>query len=328
LRIAVPWLGEAVTANERSDSHIRLPAAEWLFARGRLGATGRPWREWLLEGTSLGPGTLGRFPAGPCTYAASTGDRPRGTWARAEPVHLIAALDHLELAAPAPLPLERDESAMLRESLDEILQGTGYRLHPVGERAWLCECPAGLECTAAEPREAIGRDLRQWLPGGRDARQVQARVNELQMVLHEHPVNEQRAARGFPAVNSVWLWGFGVAGEASGAPAAALVTDDDWLAGVWQLHGGRAWGVAEFGELISNASPSLCVGLAVAPEQGQETAALERIEQFVFAPARKALERGALRGLSLLAGGVTVDVAARDRWRRWRAARPLREVLS
>jgi hypothetical protein len=282
----------------------------------------------LLEGTSLGPGTLGRFPAGPCTYAASTGDRPRGTWARAEPAHLIAALDHLELAAPVPLPLSPDESAMLRESLDENLHGSGFRLHSFGGEEWLCECPTELVCTAAEPQEAIGCDLRQWLPTGRDARQVQARVNELQMVLHEHPVNERRAERGLLTVNSVWLWGFGAAGETSGKPGAALATDDAWLSGLWRLHGERPWGAGELATLIAAGTTSLCVGLAAAPDPGQERAALERIEQFVFSPARIALERGALPGVSLHAGVVTVDVTPRDRWRLWRAARPLRELLS
>ena len=34
-------------------------------------------------------------------------------------------------------------------------------------------------------------------------------MNEAQMILHTHPVNAEREARGMPAVNSVWLWGGG-----------------------------------------------------------------------------------------------------------------------
>jgi hypothetical protein len=36
-----------------------------------------------------------------------------------------------------------------------------------------------------------------------------SQLNELQMLLHEHPVNLAREARGDLPVNSVWLWGGG-----------------------------------------------------------------------------------------------------------------------
>jgi hypothetical protein len=328
LRIAVPWLGDAVVRQGAAGEHIRLPAAEWLFARGIRSATDTPWREWLLEGTGLGAGVLERFPAGPCAFAAATGKPPQGTWACAAPVHLVAALDHLELAAPVPLPLEAEESAALLASLNDNLQGTGFRLHSSGDRKWLCECPAGLECVAVEPQAAVGRDLRQWLPAGRDARLLQARVNELQMVLHEHPVNERRAASEILAVNSIWLWGFGTAGEATREPGAALATDDDWLAGLWRLHGGRASGIEDLAAVIMGGPPSLCVGLAAAPESRHEETALGVIERTVFTPTRKAFERGTLRDISLHAGRVVVGVTAAARWRLWRSSRPLREILS
>src|SRR5439155_20021684 len=42
--------------------------------------------------------------------------------------------------------------------------------------------------------------------GGSPSHQL---LNESQMVLHSHAVNEAREARGEPAVNSVWFWGGG-----------------------------------------------------------------------------------------------------------------------
>ncbi|MEJ2174241.1 MAG: hypothetical protein P8Y76_04885, partial [bacterium] len=46
-------------------------------------------------------------------------------------------------------------------------------------------------------------------PDTEDAKRAHTLVNELQMLLHEHPVNVAREARGEPAVNSVWFWGAG-----------------------------------------------------------------------------------------------------------------------
>ena len=42
-------------------------------------------------------------------------------------------------------------------------------------------------------------------------------VNEMQMFLHQHAINHERAARGLPAINSLWFWGGGSAAAASEA---------------------------------------------------------------------------------------------------------------
>ncbi len=222
----------------REDSApARLPAAEWLVARAQRGSTDRPWREWLLADAPAHAGLLERLPAGPCLVAAWTGRPPVGRWACAAPVHLLTALDHLRLAAPVPLPLEPDESAALVADLNSRLAHRGFVLEEIAGRGWLCRCPDDLDCHSVEPAQAIGGNLRELMPTGRDSARVRAWVNEAQMVLHEHPVNLRRFERGSAAVNSVWLWGFGAAGVAERPPEGVLLTDDDWLTGLARLLG-------------------------------------------------------------------------------------------
>jgi hypothetical protein len=207
LRVALPWLART-PFGVGAGATARLPATEWLLARARrqnAPPESRAWRDWLLEGASLGPDLLRRFPAGPCACAAATGERRAGGWACAAPVHLVAALDHLRLAAPVPLPLEAQESRELVADLNQRLAGRGFTLHE-SPRGWLCRHPDDLDCQAPPPEEAIGGNLRELMPVGRDASRLIAWVNELQMVLHEHPVNSRRESRGLPPVNSVWLW--------------------------------------------------------------------------------------------------------------------------
>ena len=50
-------------------------------------------------------------------------------------------------------------------------------------------------------------------------------MTELQMLLHEHPVNEARAARGVPTVNAVWLWGGGEGQRAAKPNSRRLASD-------------------------------------------------------------------------------------------------------
>jgi len=326
LRVALPWLDRALLESG-ANTDRRLPDTEWLLARATRRGVAHDWREWLLEGTSLGPGLLERFPPGPCLRAARGGMRPAGVWACAAPVHLVAALDHLRLAEPAPLPLEAQESRDLVADLNERLAGRGFTLHD-SAGSWLCECPAGLDCAAPEPAVAIGRNLREMMPSGRDAARVIAWVNELQMVLHEHPLNSRRAARGQPRVNSVWLWGFGVAGTPGGTPRDVLLTDDEWLAGLWRLHGADPVEPARLGTVLDGHAQSLRVGLASTRWADSIDAALEAIELRLAGPLRSAIEARTVTGVSILCGDVVREFGRGSRWRIWRRPRPLRELLA
>ena len=320
LRIALPWLGEAAPAESR------LPAAEWLVAHARRGRAGEDWREWLLDEAVTDPGLLRRFPAGPCIRMAWTGARPAGTWACAAPVHLLTALDHLRLAAPVPLPLETHESALLVADLNAQLAHRGFVLEDLAGRGWLCRCPDDLDCLVHEPAAAVGANLRDLQPSGRDAARVRAWVNESQMVLHEHPFNLRRTASGLPAVNSVWLWGFGNAASIQRAPEGALLTDDDWLSGLWRLHGAEPGPPDRLETALSGDAPVIRLGLAM-PGRTDGSPTWSELEPLVFAPARAALLRGRLQSVSLLIGATTFEVDRDARWRFWRRSRPLAEAL-
>jgi len=326
VRVALPGLRAAVLRQAEHGDPARLPAAEWLVARGRREAKpGLDWRGWLLEGAGPVGAALARHPAGPCSAPQRDGQPLPGTWARAEPVHLLTALDHLQLAAPVPLPLAADERIALRAMLDEHLAGSGFRLHDGGYGGWVVECPAGCEFTALEATQALGRNLRDCLPGGRDAVRVRALVNELQMLLHEHPVNERRVARGLPAVNSVWLWGAGNTAEPHGSTAGWLITDDAWLAGLWRLHQGQAGSLDDLPRVLAGSSGDLRIALAAGLGSAEDLAQLDRA---VLAPVQAAREPGRRGHVTLEVEAVLVHVAEVARWAFWRRPRPLHESLA
>jgi len=70
---------------------------------------------------------------------------------------------------------------------------------------------------------ARGARVDEKLPSGPDAMRFHALMNEAQMLLHEHPVNAEREARGEPALNSIWFWGGGVMAAAKARPFSAVV---------------------------------------------------------------------------------------------------------
>ena len=328
LRIALPGLADAARRCAAQGASPRLPHTEWLLARGRRRpSTAAAWREWLLAGAGLGSDVLERFPAGPCTHAVRTGRRPTARLARAEPVHLLTGLDHLQLAAPVPVPLDATETDAVLGTLNGHLEGSGYVLYADGGQGWLCECPPDLQFTAVEPSCAVGLNLRGLLPDGRDAGRVRALVNELQMLLHEHPVNERRAASGQPLVNSVWLWGAGSAGETCGVARGVLVTDDEWLAGLWRLHGGRLRPARDLAASLAEEEGAVLVAIAPTVTGGGAAEELQWVEQTVFAPVRAMLASGRLQHIAFNLGGAELDIPAAARREFWRRPRPLAEVL-
>lgn len=308
---------------------LPLPAAEWVMARARpVSAEASDWREWVLDGTGLGADVLQRCPAGPCSVPDDGAMHAGHTWARAEPVHLLTAIDHLRLAAPVPVRLEAGESAALLESLGAHLAGTGFELRSLADGGWLCRCPDGLQCETVEPARALGRNLRDVLPSGRDAVRLRSLVNELQMLLHEHPVNERRAARGLPPVNSVWLWGIGSACDPVARAKGEFLTDDAWLAGLWRRHGGRVRPVTELVEALAQQGADLRVASLAAIVGLSASGAWRSLESALFAPVRAALVASRAARVSLHTGREVIGLTPLARWAFWRRPRPLVEVPS
>ena len=328
LRLALPWLGAALAAAvAEGRPAVRCPAAEWLLARGNADAAGPSWREWLLEGVADARDLQRRCPPGPSIRALHTGEPPSGTWACARPVHLLTAIDHLQLA-PGSLDLDASESSALLDDINRHFEERGFRFHaPSAGEEWSLECADAIDCSSVEPLDAAGRNLRGLLPAGRDGARICALMNELQMLLHEHPVNRDRAGRGRPAVNSFWLWGFGQLTESRTAILPALYADDAWLAGAWRLHGASARPLEQCAPGEARAGDTVLVGWSRGPE-GEVEEALAMADRRLFSPARMALMSGAVRVVDLRLGGraFTTDRGARLRF--WRAAKPLAELLA
>jgi hypothetical protein len=334
LRIALPWLESALgAAADEGRALARAPCAEWLVARGRASPVpGRAWRDQLLAAIDEGQQLLRRCPAGPSVRALYRGGRPVGTWACARPVHLLTAIEHLRLA-PGDVGIGAAETSTLVDDINRHFQGRGFRFHAQGPgEVWQLECADPIDCSSVEPEDAAGRNVRGLMPGGRDGTRVRSLMNEIQMLLHEHPVNLDRAARGRPAINSLWLWGFGRLEGPGAASLPTLHTDDAWLAGVWGLHGARSRSLDEFksdcradGSLVMIA----CSRVPGGPEPGEGAIdVLAESERCCFAPALAALRSGAVGAVDVLLGGRVIAVESSARLKFWRHARPLAESLA
>jgi hypothetical protein len=319
LRVAIPWLHEAVAEARASDSLPSLASLRWIAGRGSSApAPAGDWRDWLLAVDAEAPAAFGRWPAGPCLAAvAGMAIDSAPAWAVAQPVHLVAGLDHVRLRSLAEAMPSDDEAASLAATLrshfaDDVFDLVAYRDH-----AWLVRCVEAIESHTHDPGSVVGRDIHDYLPAGRDGARMRSRMNEIQMVLHEHPVNERRVDKRAAPINALWLWGFGRLDAAPGRLAAAgrwlLLSDDLWLRAFWQVHGGAERPLATAGAIEADA----LIAMAQPPTTGAAEA-LAELESSLFAPLRRSLQDGALRSVHLHDGARVHVVDRRSRWRFWR----------
>lgn len=209
---------------------LRLPALELLLGRGRMASEERRSTErWLADAFDLGQNAL---PAAALTMLGDGADPGDAVWLRADPVHLQLMRDDLRLIPSAGFMLSRNEAEALCETLNAhyVDEMVIYPLHP--ER-WCLRLPGGdTELEAPAPLEIAGKSVDSHLPGGRDATHWHAILNEMQMLLAVHPVNEAREKRGEPPVNSVWLWGGGRCPGKVARPWHSLSADDPLALGL------------------------------------------------------------------------------------------------
>lgn len=162
-----------------------------------------------------------------------TGDRPSAWVAAADPVYLEPRMDHLWLHALDPPHLD---TAELRRLVDYLQQTLGDASSFGFARLRACGYVTAAEPIATARFSAAALDQcapDRFMPAGPDADGHRRVVSEIEMALHEHPVNREREASGLKPVNSLWLWGGGAAPAAGSGPLPPLYSDDPLLHGYW-----------------------------------------------------------------------------------------------
>lgn len=179
----------------------------------------------------------GELPAAAVTRSVDAGDAGQGTWLRADPAWMDVG-SALVLKGWGELGLEPADLERLQDALGEVFEGTGAAFSaPVDGRWYLRMGEAGPMATTP-PDELGGRDAADHLPEGSRADAWRRLMSECQMVLHNHPVNDDRRAAGRPPVNSLWFWGSGSLPETAPAGYSSVIGGGALARGLFELPGG------------------------------------------------------------------------------------------
>jgi hypothetical protein len=151
------------------------------------------------------------MPAAALTREHLAGDAGDASWLSADPAWVQPDLSGARLMACGQLQLTMDDAQALAEPLKPVFGDAGMTLDISSPDRWHLRLPSHMSMPDfAAPEQALGEDLYEHLPQGPEGRRWRVLLNEVQVLLHQHPVNAARRARGLPPINSVWLWGGGV----------------------------------------------------------------------------------------------------------------------
>ncbi len=149
------------------------------------------------------------FPAAILSLLASGHYTEHGFWFHVDPVHLQADVDHAILRDTHGLDLTQQESEALIEELNEHFKDDGIRFLMADKDSWFLNISNHEKVSTTPLNEVISRNVYSFMPEGEDALFWKKFMNEVQMLLFQSQVNEQREQNNKLPVNGVWLWGEG-----------------------------------------------------------------------------------------------------------------------
>jgi hypothetical protein len=318
LQIFIPYSASLI-----SDEKSRHPALERLLAAGKHTRHVEPLTVMLCQMAGVSQQT--DWPIASLCWLGEGGQAEAAYWLRADPVHFVLQRDSFSLGEP--VALSRQDAQTLMTVLNEHFAPDGLRFFMAGSGRWYLRLDANPEVSTTLLETAMGRDVSAYLPQGTGMAKWNRLLNEMQMLLHDHPLNQARVADGKLPVNSVWLSGGGVLPARFETSPRTIFSNNALAIGLGLTADYRCLPLPENLEAIINQAGS---------DAWLVLDDVDEAEEKWFAPAlarlRAGLRAGKIRQLTLHFAAreqvLSVDIRPRDLWKFWRKARPLRAYLA
>lgn len=281
-----------------------LKILETLLSRAECNSG--PHKDWLAGLFTLFNLHNGK---GQCPVAAITAaydglDANDGWWLRADPVYLQPDRSQAVLVASDALQLQADESAALIDALNEHFAADGWHFHAPHPQRWYLRLDTAEAISTTPITEVMGQSVHEHLPSGDNQREWHARLNELQMLLHNHAVNAQRAEAGLMPVNSVWFWGEGEMPVSHTAPWDHVYSDDEIVRALAQLNKVECFPLDDFDPDSLQGRNLVVVTDCYATVQDKDVFrwldCLQSIQSRYLSPLLAGLKRGNINSMNLM----------------------------
>ena len=247
------------------------------------------------------------------TRQHDAGDAAGACWLRADPAYVVPDMHGARMMGHGDtLRPGDDDAAALAPALQAVFAGHGIGFDAPHPSRWYLRLPADAELPVfAVPDDVLGDDLYEHLPQGDAGRRWRALLTETQVVLHTHPWNQQRAARGLQPINSLWFWGPGALPQAVSTAHAQVRSRDALLQALALAAGVQVDGADAVDALVDL----------------RQLRSLQQLGNDAIRPLLQALRRGELQRLVLdFEDGLRFVLEPGQRWQFWKKPRQLHDV--
>lgn len=284
---------------------------------------------------AIKPDRCGDYPAAAICQAAQK-LQLGGFCLRADPVHLQADMNSAVLQGHHALQLDEQEAQQLLASINQHLQQDGLQLVMGQPHHWYLSLTETPDLQTSPLPVVLFQDINPHLPCGKQARDWRRLMNEVQMLLHEHPVNLQREQQGRLTVNSLWLWGGGKAPVKTPLPWQQVYSDDWLVDALARFHDITSDDLPEsIGSLLENCQGQVLMTIedCIVPlRQNDPFGWLEAVQQFQsqwLKPLLEALRQNRYQSLTLLpANGKRYYLTGKTLRRWWKRTRAFTRLVS
>jgi hypothetical protein len=363
--IVIADLYLASAAEAASIRGVDLPGLARIARFGSSQPLEHGWRPWLA--TWSGQSELAQ--SAPATVAAAasrvTADEVKGRMAwLATPVHLVAGLSSVHLDVRGLLQVELDARHELAQGFNTVFAESGFRLEALPSAGFLLTGPSIKDLDTIEPARILGGSVSEVLPEASTAPTLRRLVAEIEMWLHGHRVNEDRARAGRMPITALWLWGGGgvrqgidlgveqgmlsadltdtvPASLVRGAALAATATPnpgvafgrDPFLHGLWRTSGSNVRSMPRnFEEVLGHTGRRAVFVLELSQAFDEHRNwtirdALADLDGRWIVGALEALRRREIGRVTVVANNHRLSLGTRDPWKLWRMPRPALTAL-
>ncbi|MBC7729851.1 MAG: phosphoglycerate mutase [Microbacteriaceae bacterium] len=272
MHLLIPFASSSSEYARRTLRDLKLPHLDQLLARltpahldsGSEDTLSPPHERALARLLGLsGPDGLIPWAAHQArqTWPTVPGD-PEPAWGWVTPCRWQVGRDHIRMDPPQALALQESDSRALLAAMQPYFEEDGISLHYDQPGRWLARSALFRDLATPSLDRVAGGDLDGWVPKSALAAPMRRRQNEMQMLLYTHPLNDARAERGLPPVNSFWLSGTGALGTSPVPSSGTELTVPRQLADAAQREDWVAWGQA-----WQQLDATECAALLAASEQ-------------------------------------------------------------
>lgn len=233
IALGAHWLSHA-------ENNDELKALAFLTSRAQRALHAMPLEAYVCQ--NIGLREAPDFPIAPMAAQADGLALENHIWLRADPVHFVLQRDAFSLHDEVPIALDIAEAQVFIAHLNQHFSGDGLHFSLGNSGHWYVHFAQNsvdfYPVRTSLPQLAAGKSVQHFLPQGQAAKKWRSVLNEVQMLLHDHPVNLALENAKKIVVNSLWLSGGGVLPSAFSRALdkpTMMVADNPFYAGLANL---------------------------------------------------------------------------------------------